>query len=327
MKHFITSIFFYFLVHSIVFGQTIIRVNVPKATYSEKAPGENGDSVLFNIYMKNDSLQVSSYLEKKTIKNFQDIDDFCCETIKFKSSRSPAFLFEDYHILLFIDSLVPYQKVDQLLEELKILPYDKIFLCTNAYHYKNRGYDLDLKINSDEMQKIVAGLYGPTYSRLKYDEIPCYVYVPIVTSQDTNPPMPPPPPPIPSASQIPDLLDVCLKLKKVGSDTNYFFIGIDSGMLKVNKTPRDIDFLSKLILNKNSELFLIPGEKNTYKDLIKLIEYLHLGQQLAYEKESLISYKKRLVYLTNNEKYEVMHKHQLYYKILSLSEQIYLKKN
>jgi len=320
MKYFITPFILFFFSHSILSGQSILKPGLPKAAYGSKPPGLKTDSILFIAYMKGDSTLLSTYWEKKIIKNITEIDDFFCEVTKVKSSKTITYIYNDYYILLSIDSTVPYKKVDQLMERLKIIPYEKIFLSVKDYKNRNRGYYINLSVNPDKRQKIVAELYGTSYNEIKYLGSDCVVYAGIDS-------MPPPPPPMPLSTQDPDPLDTYLNLKKSGADTNYYFIGIDDGKPEINNKPGGAYDLSRLIMKKDSKLFLIPNEKNNYNDLIKLLDLLHQAQQAVYKLESIILYNKEFADLSYTDSSEITSRYQLYYKILSISEQLYLGKN
>gem|GEM_PF-2100375 len=310
------SIILCFLVPIIGLCQNILVPNIPKALYTRQAPGYNYDSILFNIYIKNHSIQLSSILGVQSIDNFAQIDDYYCNVVKYKSSRSSNFANDPYNILLFIDSTTSFTKVDELFEELRTLEHEKIFLSTNVYHKQNRGIYINLSINPDSRQSIALSLYGNNYHKRKY----MYHCISINKKND----LPPPPPLVP---EDPDPLDLYLELKKKGADSNFYFIEIDKGRPIVNQRLCDVDYISELILNRDSKLFLKLTSKNIYNDLIKLIDVLHIGQEIAYKKASMRIFNKKINNLTYDELDEVCRKHQLYFKILSLSDQIYLEKN
>jgi len=305
-----------FLVHIIVLSQNILKPNIPKTFYSRQAPGYNYDSILFSIFIKNDSVQLSSILGIKNIDNFTQIDDYYCNVVKYKSSRSVSFPNDPYHILLFIDSATSFTKVDELFEELRTLEHDKIFLSTNVYKKQNRGIYINLSLNPDKRQSIALSLYGNNYHNRKR----MYFCISKNPKNDL-------PPPALLVPENPDPLDHYLEMKKNGADSNFYFIGIDKGKLNVNQKPCDIQYISELILKRDSKLFLKLTSKNVYYDLIKLIDFLHMGQEIAIKKASKTMFNKKYEELASEEQSEVFRKHQLYFKILSLSDQIYLEKN
>ena len=300
-----------------IFGQKLITANIPKSINYRKAPGTTIDSVLFKMFVKNDSIQLYSTTGLKTITNFEQIDDYYCTVTKIKSSKSNDFVHLDYFILLFIDSTVSFQMVDKIFEEFKTLEHNKIFLCTNSSAKTNNGFYIDFTINPDNRQKIVTSLYGPNFIKFKNLQNKCIIF-------NTRDEIPPPPP---LSTQNPDPLDFYIKMKKQQTDTNYYFIKLENSILTVNNKPCNIDLISEIILKRDSKIFLNPTENNTYNDFIKLIDILHIGQRIAFEKLSLNLYHKKISDMDYDKFEEIVRTHQLYFKFLSLSDQIYLENN
>ncbi len=301
--------------------QNMIRPNVPFAIYTQQAPGQSGDSVLFNIYIKNDTIQLSGKAGRKIINSYSQIDDYYCKTINIINKKNypnlknsfPDFFIAQYDIMLIIDSATPFRKVDELFEEINTLGSGTIYLDTKNDKKSGYGFYLNLSENPDSRQSIVKELYGSNYYKKKLTN-DCQLFNFMYIDN-------------PELESGEDPLDVFLAHKKNRTDTNYYFIRYVDDRLMINNNIGNAFTIAELILKNDSEFYISLSGDNTFNDLIRLLDIIHHAHKIAVRKAAIKMYNKTFHDLTMDEFEEIIDTYKLYYLVLSLSEQIYLDRS
>jgi hypothetical protein len=317
MKRILHFILLFFVFESYSIGQTDIIKSIPIDEFASPLPKIVGDSLLFNIYVKNNKIWASTLNNLELIQNPEQLETYYCKVVKQISKGYLCYYCNEYYISLSIDSLTPYILVDHILEKLKSLSQQEIYLRLNNLEDQNSGLKMNLLLNTINRQKIAASLYGKSYSNVKDLKGECAIYI--------SPKSVPPQPPIPQPEK--DYLDEYSELNKKGIATNYYLIERKNGALFINMQESNILKLSEIISDSNSKLLIEVNASNTYNDLIKLLEDLYRVQSIVLQNKSWELFDKDIRELNSKEYWKVRDLVQLHYYILSLSDQQYIKSN
>lgn len=307
---------FCILLQIAVFSQHLVKPNVPFALYSTVSPGESEDSILFNIHLKSDSIQLSGKFGVRTITDFQQIQDYFCKAVKYANERNFISLGMHYSIVMIIDSAVSFRRFDELLEEIIILGFSDVFLSTKNRNNRDGGFYISLSENPDNRQAIVKELYGAQYSKKKLT--PDCVFFDLKKIFQENAEV---------SEDTGDLLELYLKAKKSKTDSNYYIIKSIDGKMMIGTQQVNAYSLAELIMKKNTWFIVEPGAENTYYEVIRLMDVLYHAQKVAMRKSAINLYNKTYDNLSEAEFENIFGNCYLSFTILSLSDQLYLERN
>lgn len=317
MNRILFLIFSFILINNCSSGQKIAFPNLPQVTYYDIHPRMKEDFLLFNIYVNNNIVQVSTSGNIQTLQNVEQIEDYYCKAVKLKSKGNKFFNGEDYYISLAIDSTTSFKLVDHIFEYLKHICHKDIYLRTNNKREDSTGIFISLNFNPEDRKKIVAEIYGQKYLTDIELKGTCAVY---------NGPGDWPPPP-PAAEITTDISDAYIKAKHTDNERNYYLIEKKNGLLLINGQESNVFKLSEIIENSKSKLLIALHETNNYNELIKLINEIYDAQYIAFQNESQKLYQTDFWNLNGKQHGEIYSMYPVNYYILSFSDQKYINKN
>ncbi len=324
----------YFLLLTVVLGFTLILFNCsteiskfsinPKLPFSKNySTGVDIDSSIFSIELVNNKLLIFDNKSDSLIEDDEGIESFLCKELKNNNIKNKS----NYPISLFIDSTTSFLQIDKLIEELKLIGFQKVFFRTS-----NKGFVLYIPSNNSNIQSNAVKLYGERFKVRRNILTECINEIPKKSTpvntepfSPDSPPPPPPPPPIMTTVEfsIPDSLYQQLKNISTLDSSETGLISIVNDDFYLNNKKYTKENFVKTIYNKNT-LFIKLSENNNYSDLIKIMDLIYDIQQSRYENYSILKYNKKYLDLNSNEAMKIRRGHSFAYAILSLAGQKYI---
>lgn len=265
----------------------------------------SNDSCLFSISIRDSSIIISDYVASIQLKNFEQIGDFVCQEIK-SGNINPKL---DYPVNLEIDSLTPIPVFDRLIEELKLIGFQAVFLKT-----AEKGFFTAFSYNEYELLDAVIKLYGQRFSIERNVLNECSKDSELNHNSDSYLEAPPPPPPPPN-------IDYRMLRNNIEIDSLGFCLVEKKGdRFAVNGKTYDFKELSREIDKK--EILIVKLTKyNVFDDLIKIIDLIKSTEALRLDYFSEMKFYIKYSNLNTDQQKEIRREHGFKYLILSLAEQ------
>lgn len=299
-----------------VFSQQLIKPNVPFALYSTMSPGESGDSILFTINLKKDSIQLSGHFGVKTITDYQQIDDYYCKSVKYANARIENSFGMHYSVVMNIDSAVSFRRFDELLEKINILGFHSVFLSTKNEKNDFGGFYISISENPDNRQAIVKELYGEQYNKKTLANDCVFFDVFELIEEEIS-----------DSAATADPLDLYLMAKKSNTASNYHIIKSQNGKMMIGDLQVNAYSLAERLMKKDAIFLIEASADNTFYEVIRIMDVLIHAQKVAVRKSGIYKYNKPFEKLSEAEFESIFENCELSYLILSLSDQRYLERN
>jgi len=264
----------------------------------------SNDSCLFSISVRDSSIIVADYVTSIKLKNFEQIGDFVCQEIK-NGNINPKF---DYPVNLEIDSLTPISVFDRLIEELKLIGFQAVFLKT-----AEKGFFTAFSYNEFELLDAVIKLYGQKFSIERPVLTECSKDSELNHSSDSYSDAPPPPPS--------PYIDYRKLRNNIEIDSLGFCLVEKKGeRFALNGKEYDFKELSKEI-DKKGILIVKLTKDNVFNDLIKIIDLIKSTEIVRFDYFSKMKFNVKYSNLSTDKQNEIRREHRFSYLILSLAEQ------